>query len=189
MTIDLSTVYDFYPVANKSCIWVSGDGGFNFVKYEDEGIREQPLPLPLFFQSQGRAWYDCLPGDIVIISEKFKSVLEVNNVSGWRTFAINLFDKGKKVINGYYWFIVMGKCGPLDRTKGEVVERDNIGNTGVYRVRIGTFFDNQTWDGSDIFRPEKTGCFFMTEKAKKIIEENGITNAAYTRITEMENMF
>jgi hypothetical protein len=187
MIIDCSIVYRFMPVADPSSIWVTGEG-CNLSDYDTGDNAEQPMPIPCFRPARGRKWLDCLAGGtIILISERFKQVLEESHITGWKPFEIRLVGRDGNPINGYYWLKVTGKCGPLDASRGRIVERPTMSGNGLIKVHVGDYFAENSWDGSDIFRPAKSGFTFVTEKTKDIIYGNCITNARLERITEIES--
>jgi hypothetical protein len=190
MIIDLDQVYDFYPAGKRGCIWVTTKNPtINIVKANRGEYKDQPDPLPVFYPSEGNVWYDCHPGAGVLISLKFKKVLEDNRLTGWRTFNIKLVDRKGVPVIGYYWLIVDGKCGPLDEKRGEIVEREHVrygGEVTKYETEIGYYFSEDSWDGSDFFQPQNTELYFVTSRAKQILEKNKITNALFRKITEVE---
>jgi hypothetical protein len=190
MTIDLNWVYEFLPYADPSCIWVEGDGDFDFSNYDISDNEEQPMPVPCFRPSRGKKWLDCLlGGTVTLISDRFRTVLIDNHFTGWKTFDIKLLDRKGNSVGGYYWLKVIGKCGPLDKSRSIVEKRKNNRGDGETEVRIGDYFAENTWDGSDIFRPAKTGCTYVTERVKRAIEYSKITNVQLKRITEIENLY
>lgn len=123
-------------------------------------------------QSEGKVFYDVVGYQDTAnfaISEKLHTLLKENNISGWSSYEIEIEGRSEK----YYGFQVTGRCGELDRPKEE----------GFY---TGYKFDHDTWDKSDFFTPNETTLLFCTEKVRKLLEENKITNTELEDIETVE---
>lgn len=119
-------------------------------------------------QSEGKVFYDIVGYQDTAnfaISEKLHTLLKKNNISGWDSYQIEIEGQTKR----YYGFQVTGRCGELDMPK----------EAGFY---TGYKFDFDTWDKSDFFSPNQTTLLFCTEKVRKLLKENKITN------TEIEDI-
>lgn len=57
-----------------------------------------------------------------------------------------------------------------------------------YKVRMGYYFEESSWDGSDFFSPQGSFQIFVTERVKRLMEENKISNLEFRRVTEVENL-
>ena len=53
----------------------------------------------------------------------------------------------------------------------------------------GFHVDERQWDGSDFFHIREFGPFFMTKKAKDVLESSGLTSFAARRISEYTSPF
>jgi hypothetical protein len=96
------------------------------------------------------------------ISEKLKSILEINQITGWSCFPIKINGINEK----YYAFQNLSKAG-------KILNLDEINNyTTKHRI-----FDLKTWDGSDIFNLDNTLINVISSKVKEILELSKITNA------------
>ena len=100
----------------------------------------------------------------IAISERFKNLLEENNITGWKCYPITIQETKLK----YYIFEVIGKAGLISD-----LDEDGDRVYGTTEVEIGT------WDGSDIFNIGDTATRVCTLKVKKIIEDAKITNIEF----------
>ena len=78
----------------------------------------------VFIHYRGRRWEDILGvgwPTLYVISEKIKNIFEKNNLTGWKTFPVEVLNKRKKKMEGYYGMSITGKCGPVDDSKSEIV--------------------------------------------------------------------
>lgn len=98
------------------------------------------------------------------ISEKFKSILEVNNIKGWKCYPIKI----ENVNTNYFLLEIIGYVGI-------VREYDKDGD----RIYGTTEVETKTWDGSDIFHIGETGIRVCTPKLKEIIEKAKISNIEF----------
>ena len=96
------------------------------------------------------------------ISDRLKSVLEDNNITGWSSYPINVDGIEKR----YYGLHIIGKGGA-------VTNRDEDGDVPMFEP---VKFNQKNWDGSDIFYLEDTGIKVCTQKVKDILDNEGITN-------------
>lgn len=127
----------------------------------------QPLKL---IQYAGNKWMDfVIIADIYkyIISSKLIDLLINNNITGWKTFEVELERKDLK----YFGFLVTGESGAVIRET----------TPGHYK---GISIDMSIWDGSDIFRPQGSGLMICNEKVKEVFERNKITNMGFLDIRE-----
>lgn len=126
---------------------------------------------------------------IYLISNKVKNILLENGFTGWREQKVEIYTKYKKQITGYSGLAVVGRCGPILNelsVKKEVDPPVSFGNS--YEAYLGLYFDEKTWDGSDIFSPEGKHNIFVTEELKHILMKNNVSNIDFIPISDVENM-
>lgn len=131
---------------------------------------EEPFLLE---HSEGKKYYDLVGYQDTAnfaISEKFYSLLVKNEVTGWKTYNINIKNLKKK----YYGFQVTGRCSKLIEPKEK----------GFY---TGYKFDFETWDGSDFFTPIGTTIIFCTKKVLEIVQKNRVSNIEMTNIDSVKS--
>ncbi len=138
--------------------------------YDDQKLKTgiyNPNPLKVI-KSQGRKAYDIVRLQDVfnfLISPKLLKALESNDLTGWKTYAI----ESDIELDGYKGFQCTSTCGSPIRPK----------NSGFV---TGYDFDLKTWDGSDFFIPETTMMIICSNKAKEVIDSFKIKNI------ELENL-
>lgn len=131
------------------------------------------------------------PGDIAVgqttawyyLSGRVQQLLKEHKITGWSAHPIVLHNKAGEACPGYAVLSITGRCGPLDDDQGEVVPGQKSGHRYV-RYK-GLYFDESTWDGSDLFMPEGDNTYmFATERVKNLFEEHMIKGFEFTPLTE-----
>ena len=111
------------------------------------------------------------------ITDKVLNLLIKNNITGWKTYPIEVYDKFGTEISGYHGFSITGRCKDIDLSLlDEKVNYQYIKDGPVHQYYRGYPLDLSTWDGSDIFVLSGTGSTFFTRKVYNIFKENKITN-------------
>ena len=144
----------------------------------------------IFKQSEyGKKFQDVLDtgwAGFYLISDKMKSVLEDNHLTGWKTFAVKVLDKKGQAIEGYHGFSVTGRCGEIDYSKSEVIEKRLVPNGALGKFYKGLYVGLEKWDGSDFFLPEKYYGTIITSKAANILKQSKLTNIRMENLAEIE---
>lgn len=145
-------------------------------------------PLELRWE-MGRA----TPGDviwttlavIVIVSSRFLSLLSSRGFSGWSAFPVVVRDKSGAIVEGYSGLSIHGRCGDIDNSRSELVQKDFPG--GTFPVHRGLFFGADDWDGSDMFCARGgSGWIFVTREVANAIEAAKFKNISLEPTTEVE---
>jgi hypothetical protein len=98
----------------------------------------------------------------ILISEKFAAALRASGCTGWSTFPVNLTGRDGEPLHGYAGLRVTGRCGPIQLERSREGMKDYPG--GRFPVYIGYYFEEGTWDGSDVFMPDAyDGTVLITE--------------------------
>jgi hypothetical protein len=159
------------------------DDHWKLIKGDYKGIY---FPI-IFKQRYGKNFNDILgtgwPG-LYLISERFKNVLEENNLKGWTTFHIKLYNKKGDEIMGYHGFSVLGKCGPTSYSNCEIIEKRLVPNGPLCKYYKGVCIDG--WDGSDFFTPERSYETFITQKAADKLRKHKISNMSLENLADVE---
>ena len=113
-----------------------------------------------------------------------KKILEENNLTGWKTFPIKLYDKNGNEISGYHGFSIIGHCNPINYEKSAIIEKRKVPTGPICKFYKGMFIDK--WDETDFFTPEGTYEIFITKKAADILKKNKITNVQLENLTDSE---
>jgi hypothetical protein len=85
----------------------------------------------------------------VLLGERVVDLLRSSGFTGWRLVPVELRHKAGDVLSTYHYLCVHGRCGAIDDSRSERMEKRFPG--GVFPVLKGLYFDPATWDGSDIF--------------------------------------
>ena len=148
--------------------------------------------FPVVFQYEcGRKWCDVLdtgwPG-FYVISDRMKKVLEEHGLTGWGTFPVRILDKKGSEVSGYHGFSTLGRCGPVDWTRGEVIEKRLVATGPLTRYRRGLYAGVDRWDGSDFFLPENYGGPIVTRRAAEVLKASKLTNVELNNLADIEMM-
>jgi len=126
----------------------------------------------LFKIHKGSKFYDAIglvdPWNIAI-SDRFKNLLEKNEIKGWSCYPIKI----EKTDLKYFIFEIIGRAGLICK-----YDEDGDVEYGTIEVELGT------WDGSDIFNLGKGGIRIINSKVKGIIEEAKITNIEFEDLSK-----
>ena len=120
----------------------------------------------------------CFSGRIIRLLEKYE-------VSGWSTYPVEVFDREGELLADYHGLVVTGAVCDADYSRSAVITKPPPALHGKsYDVYRGLFFDEGQWDGSDMFWVD--GVRVVAEKVKKVLQQNGIENVAFTPLRERE---
>ena len=150
-----------------------------------EGIK---FPV-VFIHYDGRRWEDILgvgAASLYVISEKIKNIFESNNLTGWKTFPVEVLDKRKRKIEGYYGMSITGKCGPVDNNKSEIVPYKGIPYLSGEKAYKGYHVGLDKWDGSDFFIPEGVRTLIGSQKVADVFKENQIKRLKPVNLADVE---
>lgn len=148
------------------------------------------IRMPVVFkQDSGKKFTDILDTGSVslyLISDRLKKILEENNLTGWETFPIKLYDKKDNEIFGYHGFSITGKCAQIDYSTSVIVEKRSIPDGPLVKYYKGINIDLEKWDGTDFFSPMKNFGLYVTKKIAEILTKNKITNLCLTDAADIE---
>lgn len=148
------------------------------------------IAFPVEFRKvSGKKLLDILDtgwANLYIISKKMKTVLEDNELTGWKTFEVNILDKSGQEIRDYYGFSIIGTCGTIDYGKSEIIEKRLIPNGPLSKYYKGLYVGLDQWDGNDFFLPKEYSCAIITNKSMEILKKNKITNVRFSNLSEIE---
>lgn len=154
---------------------------------------ERPVQPIAFVRDEGQTPCDLVGttyATLVIVSNRFLDVLREHHVSGWTTFPISLLAEDGSELNGFQGFAVTGRCGPIDDSLSEEALLPPPVPGGRSRRGLrGICFAPESWDGSDIFTPDGTASSFVVGRVKHVLEDAGVTNVAFQRLSEIERIW
>jgi hypothetical protein len=149
-----------------------------------------PPAILRFRQYEGKKWLDCVGtqrANVKFVSESVVATLRAVGASGWGTYPVRLESEEGTEVTGYSGLIVSGRCGAIDNTRSVQVDKAVVGNPrGHAPVWRGLYFAEESWDGSDIFRPSSTGYIFVTEKVRAALDGAKVTNLSFTALANFE---
>lgn len=103
--------------------------------------------------------------------------------SGWSTYPIELYARDGQHVSGYYGLVVTGRCGPWVRERSEAVWQEFPGACTI--GMRGTFFDPDSWDGSDLFLLEEGfTAVTITEHVQRVLGRAGVRHCTFTALTD-----
>ena len=82
---------------------------------------------------------------LLLISDRFKNLLEENGITGWQTYPIELYDRKGNLGEGYNGFTIIGRAGDMLTFDSPPEE------FGYSPKSEGYYFNVDLWDGTDIF--------------------------------------
>ncbi len=160
---------------------------WNVIKGHYAGI---DFPV-IFKQHHGKKMTDILETgwpSLHLISDRMKQILEENNLTGWQTYPVKVYDKKGNEVLGYNGLSIIGRCAPIDYEKSEIIEKRRVLTGPLREYYKGKHIDVALWDKSDFFMPTNSVCIFITEKTATILKKNKITNLELenTKDTEVD---
>lgn len=126
--------------------------------------------------------------NLYLISDKLKSVLVENHITGWKTFEVSVLDKKGVEIEGYHGLSVTGRSGPIDYGKSEIIHKQHAQNAPISIYYKGVSFDIQKWDHSDIFLHGKSFGIIVTDKVAELMIKHNLKNIDLINISEYEEV-
>lgn len=148
------------------------------------------ISFPIIFkQEYGKKLQDILDtgwASLFLISDKMKATLEENALAGWQTFEVKVLDKKDQEIQGYHGLSITGRCGKIDYSKSEIIEKRLVPNAPLGKYYKGLHVGLDEWDGSDFFLPEKYFGIIATNRAAEVLKTNKLTNTRLENLEEIE---
>lgn len=141
------------------------------IEYDGLSMLDKTSPLILnnhFIIASGNISYDLLEfadSSFFAISEKFRSILELNKVEGWNCFPIRIENLDDK----YFGIYIESQAGPI-------LNLNEVNNFEVEHCE----FDESSWDGCDIFTLKDTLLVVCSEKVKDLLEFNKLSNVRFS---------
>jgi len=87
----------------------------------------------------------------LIVHHRLTDLWAKEQLSGWGTYPVEVFDKDGRVCHDYAGITVTGRCGVVDLSQSRIELREYPG--GHSPEFVGHFFDPESWDGSDFCVP------------------------------------
>lgn len=112
--------------------------------------------------------------ECVLINDKVLNILLNNNIQGWKTYPVEVYDRKEHFISGYHGLTITGRCTKLDPTLAVPFEK-LYPNQKYYTEYKGYPLDLSSWDGTDIFLTSGHHSIFVTLKLKQLLTKNKIS--------------
>jgi hypothetical protein len=136
------------------------------------------------------------PGDVIwttsayplIVHIRVLDLLASRGFTGWSSHALDVWTKSGKRLSDYAALIISGRCGRAELTRSNIVLSEYPG--GWHPQFLGHFFAEESWDGYDFFMemPDSlghiTGNRFVTQQVRDALNQAGVGNLRFTRLTE-----
>lgn len=177
----------FYAFMDRSGLYEKNiDNRLLYGKYDN-------IDFPIIFQQRksdcGKKMTDFLNtgcGPLLTpISDKVLDILVQNNITGWKTYPVKIFNKHGIEIFGYHGFSITGRCKDVNLSLlQKKVDYQYIKDGPVYQYYKGFPIDLSTWDKSDIFLLSGTRYLFISEKVYKLFKYNKITNIDCKKVSD-----
>lgn len=121
----------------------------------------------------------------IIVADRVVEVLDSAGFTGWQTYPVELFGKDSTSIPGFQGLAVHGRCGPIENHRSN--RFDKLMPGGVFPWWRGLYFEQETWDGSDIFMPSgRASRIFVVEQVKEALEKAHVRGVAFPSLDEVE---
>jgi hypothetical protein len=120
----------------------------------------------------------------LLVNRRTVKLLTQNQITGWDTYPVTVVTSDGNAVEDYVGLQVVGRCGPLIPARSGRVMKQMPGRPVEFRV--GWYFDEASWDGSDIFMAENYGAKFVHERVKRCFEQAHVSNVKFRRLDEIE---
>ena len=168
-------------------------------KADDKGLYEhhklllgnyEGIDFPVVFKQEGgRKLLDILDtgtATLFLISDFLRDVLEEHSFSGWETFPVRVLNKKGEEVTGYHGFSITGRCGEVDYSKCEIIEKQMAPNAPIMKYYKGIYVGLDKWDGSDFFMPQKYFGTIVSQKVRDVLTDKKLTNLELVKLANIE---
>lgn len=122
--------------------------------------------------------------DAKAVHQRVIDLLDSLGATGWTTYPVTVSNKRGEILDGYQGLSITGRCGPRDLGRS-VIDLFQLPGGWFPRFR-GFFFDEESWDGSDLFMAELHRTMLLTERVATALDTATIQNVRLTRLSETE---
>ena len=112
----------------------------------------------------------------VVVRERVVDLLTSEGLTGWRTYDVEVFDRDGIRLPEFVGFQVTGHVGAVPDPPVD-------GGPAYFD------FDVETWDGSDFFRPEDSGTWFISPRAERALRAANVRNVSVRPIADVERPY
>ena len=114
---------------------------------------------------------------LLLISDRFKNLLEENGITGWQTYPIELYDRKGNLVEGYNGFTIIGRAGDMLTFDSPPEE------LGYSPKSKGFYFNVDLWDGTDIFHV-RPNFILITSRLAELLIKHKISGISIARLTD-----
>ncbi len=179
-----SSTFQAHPVGVKTK--EGGIGDYEKLTLGDYSNITFPIVFKQEYGSRLEDILDTGTAILFLISDKMKTILEDNKITGWKIFPIRVYDKGENEVEGYHGLSITGRCGPVNYNKSEVIIKSLIEGGEKSRYYKGFYAGLDDWDGSDIFLSRGLFSIIVTQRVREIVKKEKLTNARFENLSEVE---
>jgi hypothetical protein len=152
------------------------------------GVARANVPLRATWEMGGARPSDVIwttAHDPLLVNERIVKVLRDGEFTGWSTYPVTVMDKNGVAYNDYQGLIITGRCGERELSRSAIELKELPG--GWFPYFAGFFFDERSWDGSDLFMEVGTSTTtkFMTQPVADALRRAHVKNLGLTRLTEV----
>jgi len=164
--------------------WITRDYAFALAR----GQVQPPNPIKLVGY-MGRDVMDILWSGMVwifCVSSRVTELLQKNNITGWATYPVEVYDRKGQPLPGYHGFAVTGRECRRDRSRSQIITKQVVPGGKPFEVYKGLFFYEEDWDGNDFFIVRSYGGIVVTEKVMRLFKRAKIANVRFIPLPEVE---
>jgi len=165
--------------------WIKKDRDYSFALARGQVQPPNPVKLVGYM---GRQVMDILwTGDVWMfcVSSRVIELLQKNNITGWATYPVEVYDRKGQPLPGYHGFAVTGRGCRRDRSRSQIITKQVVPGGKPFEVYKGLYFYEEDWDGSDFFRVLGVGTV-VTEKVMRLFKKAKIANVRFIPLPEVE---
>ena len=154
-------------------------------------------PFRIELETWGRHYGDIArTGDDLIVSERLMNAVSNSRIQGLMNFApvevvkvINRRGKPKESLPRYFKATIARSSTTIDQDLSGYVWEDDSKICpeclfGKLKRHSSFIIKDDTWNGDDVFFPRGGNGIIVTERFKKVVEENGLTGARFIPVEE-----
>jgi len=147
---------------------------------------DSPLRLGAYRGGQATdfLWSGLIP--LVCISFRVFEILKVNNIVGWSTYPVEVFNRKGEILTGYFGLSVTGSECRRDSSRSQIITKQAVSGGEPFHVYKGLYFIESDWDGSDIFIVRRYGGIVVTQKVRDLFKSSKVNNIRLTPLPDVE---
>jgi hypothetical protein len=122
----------------------------------------------------------------ILLGERLCAALRAHSITGWGVYPVKVYGKDRVTQGNFFGLVVNGRCGPIDPSRAQRSVKEYPG--GAFPVVRGLYFEEASWDGTDIFMAsDETAWIFVTQRVVDIIAPLA-KSVAFQRLVDVEQI-